>query len=325
MLKWVGRFLFIMFVFIATVPVLQYANYSMLEKFYVEELKGEENTPEEYLVGISTMFGMDYYQKDPILSFEGIGDQQFNLDLHLFGVKEDKDYLNGVLLYLYNVNIKDDQSNPIVDPTLKIVVELDQPTFSDDLKTFSTTNEVVIDPSNTLVIPMMFLFDSEGNLKVKDEETYASIKSITVLFSDGTVDDDKNLVYNDKRLVYIANEIFDEPSLNPSAYHYAEIELLAEDYQLRDQFAESEPTDAEVIAFNLSLDKDNIKPYNWIIWRTIIIYILIVLVIAYFLFIHKHVMERRRNKIYDAQSNNPDKIIVDAIFKDEVENTKDGK
>lgn len=318
MLKWIGRFLFIMFVFIATVPVLRYAEYSRLEKFYVETIKGEEDNPDVYLLGISTMFGMDYYQSTPIFSFEGINDYDFTLDIHVFGVTENKDKLNGFMLYLHDVAITD-----VENPIFKLSVQLDLDTIAEE-DGYSNLEEIYINPSNTFAIPMLFLVDSEGNLKVKDEEIYASIEMIEIEFSDGTKDEDGDFIFNDSSLVLISSlplAQLDQLSFNK----FGDLDFTPADYQLREQFADNTPTDAEVIAFDLITDKNDVTSYNWIIWRTIIIYALIVIVIAYFLFFHKKVMDGRRAKSITTSSHEVKNFNSDSIFKDEPIDPKDGK
>lgn len=321
MLKWVGRFVFIMVVFVVTVPVLQYAQYARVEKYYVENLAGKEDDPSEYLVGISTMFGMDYFQDTPALTYtdNDHAEQDFVLDIYLFGVTEDKDVMNGFMLYLHDLSLVDDQGEVIINPIIKMTVQLNLETMKQADGTYTNRQEVVINPTNAIVVPMVFLVDNEDNLKVQDEDIYAEIERIEIEYSTGEKNDDGEYIYNDSYLLLITQD----PSDELAVVKYDGISFTADDYQLRNDFADVVPTDAEITTFGLITDKDDISPYNWILWRTILVYTFIVFVLAYFLFFHKALKEKREMKRMQANSD-PSKPKTEVIFKDEIEE-KDGK
>ncbi len=318
MLKWVGRFIFIMFVFVATVPVLRYAEYSRLESFYEENLKGNENDTDTYLVGISTMFGMDYYGNDPLFTFNGTDDQQFDLNVYHLGVTENKIPLNGLMIFVNNVSIREN-GVLLENPILKISIKLSEANILAPDKTYKDRDEVFAVPSRTFAIPMLFIVDGEGYLK--KGESYADIIRIELSYSNGEKNEAGEYIFNDSYLLLATNTPSSELAFNK----VSDLSLTKDDYQLRNQFEGDKPTEEEITLFNLITAKSNITKYNWIIWRTVILYSIVVVTIAYFMFFHKKVMENRRNKSYKPRPKDGSVILHDPIFKDPIETDKDGK
>lgn len=319
MLKWLGRFIFIMFVFVATVPVLRYAEYSRLEAFYVDNLKGNENDNDAYLVGISTMFGMDYIQNEPIKpTVTGSGDQLFTLNMHLLGVTENKVPLNGLLLYVNNVVIKEN-GEIVKDPIIRIAVELSQNSIKNSDGVYVNRDEVEIDPLKTFAIPMLFIADTEDYL-LKDG-IYSDIIRVEVSYSNREKNDQGKYIYNPSYLYLATSTLSSEPAFNKES----SFTLTQAEYQLRESFAGDQPTDSEIETFGLLTNKLNITKYNWVIWRTVILYSLVVVVFAYFMFFHKKVMERRRAKDYVPRPNDGSVTLNEPLFKDIDETNKGGK
>jgi len=321
-LKWVGRFLFILLVLMATVPVMQYGNIKSYEAFVKDHMEGEESNLPVYLKGLSTILGLDYFQSETLYYFddEGHDDVNFKLGIYLFGATDNKEKVNGFLIYLYDVEIKDDQGEVIEKPIIKLTISMDLATqkVGNDYVDFANN---IFYPDNTLSIPFIYMFDKEGELKKVGEDLFASITRIQIEYSNG----DRNsngYIYDDQYLFLATNqEVNDEPAF----VKQLNFTMTPEEYRLREQFVESVPSEEEMVSFGLIDDKFSLKPYNWIIWRTIIIYTLIILVITYFLFFHKRVMEKRKFRHIDQSSKNSQSVNAEPIFKDPDSTPKDGK
>jgi uncharacterized ion transporter superfamily protein YfcC len=70
--------------------------------------------------------------------------------------------------------------------------------------------------------------------------------------------------------------------------------------------------------------KDDLTPYNGAIWRIMVIYVALIIVITYFLFFHKMVMSRLQLKKALSDKENTVKN-TEVIFKDSDIDIKDGK
>jgi hypothetical protein len=307
----------------ATVPVMQYGNIKSYEAFVEDHMDGEEANLPVYLKGLSTILGLDYYQSSPLYYFddEGHEDVSFKLGIYHVGATDGKDLLSGFLIYLYDVEIKDELDEVIEKPIIKLTVTFDQATqkSGDEYVNFAST---IFYPDNTLSIPFLYMFDIEDELKLKDEDVYANINRIAIEYSNGDKDDDGKYVYNDNFLFLAVDQATnDEPS------HVTELGFLltSAEYRVRQQFNEPIPTEDEMVTFGLVDDKFSLQPYNWIIWRTLIIYALIIMVISYFLFFHKKIMEKRKFRKLDESIANPRTVDAEPIFKDSDQNQKDGK
>jgi hypothetical protein len=323
MLKWFGRFIFIMFVFVATVPVLRYAEYSRLEAFYKDSLKGNENDSEVYLIGISTMFGMDYIEEESLIDpVNSTGNHQFDLYVHRLGVTENKVPLNGLMVYINNIEIMEN-GQIVEDPIIMIAIELSINSIKNASGDFVNRDEVIVDPKKTFAIPMLFIADTDGYL-LKDD-VYADITRIEISYSNRALDDDGDYTFNSIFLATIQSS--SDPAFvnNPALIKISEFSITQEEYQLRSLFVSDKPTDDEIEAFGLMTDKLNITKYNWVIWRTVILYSLVVVVFAYFMFFHKKVMEKRRSKDYVPRPKDGSVAINEPIFKEHVETDKGGK
>ncbi len=322
-LKWVGRFLFIILVLMATVPVMQYGNIKSYEAFIKDNMEGEESNLPVYLKGLSTILGLDYFQSEPLFpTFDDKDhpDVDFKLGIYLLGATDNKEKVNGFLVYLYDVEIKDSEGEVIEKPIIKLTITFDEATHKLGNEYVNYTSNIFY-PDNTLSIPFIYMFDTEGELKKVGEDVFSSITRIQIEYSTGEKNSD-GYIYNDQYL-FLATEQTENDE--PAFVKENNFSITPDQYRLREQFDNPTPSEEEMIAFGLVDDKFSLKAYNWIIWRTIIIYTLIILVITYFLFFHKRVMERRKFRHIDQSSKSSQSVNAEPIFKDPEPTPKDGK
>jgi len=324
MLKWVGRILYIIMISLLSLQIYSYAYYSKLQEYYMDHVEENLNNNEAYLNGINTLMGIDYYRESPILySFSSTaGDYQFSVNVYAVGVNAKDLYYDGLMIFVNNVSITKD-SAVIEDPILKISVELDQATLlvGEEL---SDTGSIYFDPSQPFAyynVPVLFLFDADDYLKVPDEDAFAVINRILVEYSDGEKDEDNALIFDDSALFIASREV-----ISDAAYHKdTTLTINVDDYRLRDDFADQIPTDAEIIAFGLNADHGDLDAYNWTVWKIMLIYITLVIVVTYLLFFHKMVREHFKTKNYIPRNNTGNTITAEPIFKDPDINQKDGR
>jgi hypothetical protein len=302
---------------------MQYGNIKSYEAFIKDHMEGEESNLPVYLKGLSTILGLDYFQSEPlypIFDDNNHPDVNFKLGIYLLGATDNKDKVNGFLIYLYDVEIKDDQGEVIEKPIIKLTITFDEATHKLGYEYVNYASNIFY-PDNTLSIPFIYMFDTEGELKKVDEDVFSSITRIQIEYSTGEKNSD-GYIYNDQFL-FLAT--YQESNDELAFVKELNFTMTPEEYRLREQFEDSTPSDEEMISFGLVDDKFSLKPYNWIIWRTIIIYTLIILVITYFLFFHKKIMEKRKFRHIDQSTKNSQSVNAEPIFRDPEPTPKDGK
>ncbi len=315
MLKWIGRIIFIMIVSLLSLQVYSYATYTKMQNYYEENVAPYIDESSTYLHGINTLMGIDYYRESPLL-YEFIqdeGDYQITLRIYAIGISANKEHYDGLMIFVNNVRVSHN-GEQLINPALRISVELDLDTlFIGD--EFTNRGIIFYDPDQPFAffnIPVLFLFDADKYLKVIGEDTFANINRIEVKYSNGSKDDDGNLIYSEMPLLLSTAKPTAEGAHNKDDSFAIDVDL----YRLRHQFANSQPNDSEIAAFNLITDRGDLGPYNWIVWRTMILYVLAVAFITYFLFFHKLVMERYREKRYLRRKQGKEVLEVETIFKD---------
>lgn len=328
MLKWVGRMLYVMVISLLSLQIYSYAYYSKLQEYYTENVSEYVNDETVYLNGINTLMGIDYYRESPPL-YEYInndGDYQINVRAYGVGIVSNKTYYDGFMIYVNNVNIVEN-GYPIDDPIIKITVELDENTLLVD-EELTNTGSIFFDPSQPFAyynVPVLFLFDADDYLKIPDTDILANLIRIEVSYSDGSIDENKDFVYNDSPLFLATTVPTDESAFNKDGA----LVINVDDYRLRAQFADNVPTESEILTYNLNTDHGDLRPYNWVIWRTMGIYVLIVALITYLLFFHKAVRERYKTRNYGIRKNGTQVVDAEPIFKDieykDKDNGKDRK
>ena len=321
MLKWVGRFLFIIFVLMAILPVLDYGQLKSYEAFYEDHMKDEELNKPVYFKGLNSIFYLDYYVEQPLHQFDqgDLENIKFNLDVYLIGATDDKKVYNGLLFYIYNIELKDDSNQIIEDPVIKLIITMSNPVGQDEDENDIYVIEKLIYTVNPMFLPIKVLYDIDGELGKSGNEDYQTINRIVV--EHGVISSEGNFTPNDTPLLF-ADKLSSYDG--PAHVKVLDFTITPEDYQLRNQFESSIPTEEEITTFGLITDRHSLRPYNWIIWRTIIIYVLIILALSYFLFFHRIVMEKRRLK-HIGKPGITQSANAEPIFKDPDQNQKDGK
>jgi hypothetical protein len=294
--------------------------------FIKENMVGEESNLPVYLKGLSTLEYLDYIQSEPFY-FVDEGDNPdvtFKMGIYAIGKTIGSDKVDGFLFYIYDVSVKDEENNVINDPSLQINVTLDQETYkpgnSENLYDEIT---VTYNPDQTASLSYLALYNAKDYLAVTDQDdVFANVTKIEVLYSVGDKTSSGAYEYLEIPLFVAANNITSE---TPGLIKVLDFEMDPAEYQLRSQFSEPTPSEAELTTFGLSTEQFNLNKYNWYIWRALIIYILVIIVVTYFLFFHKRVMEKRRFKKIDSSTAQTRTVNADPIFKEFEHNEQDGK
>ncbi|MBU1141449.1 MAG: hypothetical protein KKG64_02880 [Firmicutes bacterium] len=315
MLKWIGRALYVMIISILSLQIYSYAYYSKLQEYYNDNVSEYIDDDTVFLNGINTLMGIDYYRESPIL-YEYIkddGDFQITVRAYAIGIMSDNTYYDGFMILVNHVLIVEDGAT-LEDPIIKINVELDTNTLmvSEELTNRGSIYFDSLQPFAYYNVPVLFLFDAEDYLKVPNQDAFANLTRIEVEYSNREVDDDKNLIYNESPLFLATAVATSESALNKDAT----LAINVNDYRLRLQFENDVPSEIEMITFNLNDDRGDMNPYNWLIWRTMLVYVLIVAIVTYLLFFHKIVRERYKTKNYGIRKDGSKSVDAEPIFKD---------
>jgi len=322
MLKWVLRFFYLMIISVATVYVYGSANYSRLEAYYNDFMKDELNNPDAYLMGINTIMGLEYHTSEPVYTFQSNeGDYQFKLGIYPIAVTLNDELIDGLMVYVYDVSITEN-GEAIPFPKIRITVKLDEATYKSG-ETFLDTATIIFDSEKTFpysYVPNVFLLYSENYLKVDGEERYANITDVRIAYSDGEENEAGGLVFKET-LLFIGGS-----TLSTDAAHLKSDDLIINplDYRLSLQF-ENGLDDTAIETFGLVTDSGNLSDYNNLIWRTMLIYGGIVVLLTYVLFFHKYVMIKVRDKKQLTDGSKNQVKSNEAIFKDIDYTDKDGK
>ncbi|MDO9629953.1 MAG: hypothetical protein Q7I99_08640 [Acholeplasmataceae bacterium] len=322
MLKWLIRFFYLMIISIATIYVYGSANYSRLEAYYSDYMEEHLDDAQTYLKGINTLMGLDYYSNSAVYQYvQDSGNHQLTVSIYAIGVTLNNELYDGLMIYVNNVKIRE-EGVLVENPKLKITVTLDQSTYKsgDD---FISTATVLFDPDKAFpysYVPNVFLLYADNYLKVVNQDIYANIERISISYSNGTLDDKNALVYNDSLLFLGTDIIASEAAFNKTN----DLVLNPDDFRLSKQFAGEQPTAEELLSFNLITDRGDLGEYNILIWRTMIIYVLIIGALTYVLFFHKIVKAKIQEKRYQTKDDNKKEVNAVPIFKD-IEYKDDGK
>jgi hypothetical protein len=326
MLKWVGRFIYLILVLLASFFVMLTGASNGYSAFIKENMVGEEGNLPVYLKGLSTLEYLDYYQEDPFLSFDqGLNtDVTFKIDMYAVGKTVENDKIDGFFIYVYDVSVKDEENNTVENPSIQIVVTLDKETYKPGNSSVATDEAIVTYyPDQTASLSYMALYDAPGYLEDPENEgVFAQVTEIKILYSLGEKTDNGAYEYLEVPL-FIAR--FDLTNEDPGIVKELGFAFDHSEYRLRSQFGEETPTDAEIETFGLITEQFNLNRYNWYIWRALIIYILVIIVVTYFIFFHKKVMEKRRFKKIDSSTAQTKTANAEPIFKEYEPTEKDGK
>jgi len=322
MLKWLIRFFYLMIISIATIYVYGSANYSRLEAYYSEYMEEHLDDAQTYLKGINTLMRIDYYTNSAVYQYiQNQGDHQLTIGIYAIGVSLNDQLYDGMMIYISNVKIYENDEL-VVDPKLKITVTLDQNTYKSGEDLTSTAN-VLFDPAKAFpysYVPNVFLLYADNYLKVIDQDIYANIERISIAYSNGDLDTNNALVYNESLLFLGSDEIISEAAFNKTDT----LSLNPDDFMLSKKFAGGQPTAEELALFDLVTERGDLGEFNYLIWRTMAIYVLIVGSLTYVLFFHKFVKAKLQEKRYRTNEGKVKEVIAEPIFKD-VEYKDDGK
>ncbi|MCD4827359.1 MAG: hypothetical protein K8Q99_06240 [Acholeplasmataceae bacterium] len=328
MMKWIGRSIYALAIVFISVIVYRYAYTAKLQEYYDAEIRDYIDDDETLLKGLNTLLTIDYYRESPILYqyTSESGDYQFNLTAYAIGITYGDVSYDGMMFVVNNIAIIED-GELLVDPVLKITVTLSDNTLLVE-EEFSTIGSVYYDPLlpfSIYNVPALFLFDAENYLLIPNEdedapETYATVENITLEYSNGEANDDDQYIFNEVPLFVGSKvEYRDAAFLKDSTFN-----IDQDLYQLQDDFGTDGLTEDDLSTYNLINEQDDLTPYNGAIWRIMVLYVLLIVVITYFLFFHKMVMGRiqykKRLASKQADVKNPE-----VIFKDEDIDTKDEK
>lgn len=324
MLKWLVRFLYIMIISVATVYVYGSANYSRLEAYYTNYMQESLDDTDTYLKGINTLMGIDYYREISSVNYVSSDNQyQMTLGIYAIGATFNDTLYDGVMIFVNDVIITKDGES-IMDPILKLSVKLSEPTYKSG-ETFTDIATVIFDPTKEFpysYVPAVFLLKADNYLKVVDSEVISTLDRLTIAYSDGNTDDAGAYIYSDVLLFAGAQELIGD------AAHIKinDFNITTESYSISDLIEGDQPTDIEIASLGLVTVRGNLEEFNGLIWRTMIIYALVVIALTYVLFFNKYVMEKIKEKRHGLNPTTPKKIIdAEPIFKDIDSSKEDGK
>ncbi|MBN2299734.1 MAG: hypothetical protein JXC31_00940 [Acholeplasmataceae bacterium] len=332
MLKWFGRILYIVVISILSLQIYSYAYYSKLQDYYAENVIEHIDDDAVYLNGINTLMGIDYYRSSPVL-YEYIkddGDYQLSVKAYAVGITSDDVTYDGFFILVNNVQITKDDVQ-VVDPIIKITVELDEDTLLVDNE-LTNTGSIYFDPQQPFAyynVPVLFLFDAKDYLQMREDDedltpipnTFSNLTRIEVSYSDRTIDEDDQFIYEEVPLFLATTIDTQESAINKDL----SLSIDVDDYRLRSKFADQVPTESEISSFNLITERGDMSPYNWVIWRTMLIYLLVVALVTYLLFFHKRVRDYYKTKNYGRRKDGTLIDNTNSIFKDVNDKDKDGK
>jgi hypothetical protein len=321
-----------MFISVATVMVYTSSYVDATVAFYNDHMS-DVNDTDDFMVGISTIMDLEYFQKDPVYQFSvNTGDYQFTLGIYHFGYTYNKKLNDGIMIFINDIQINYD-GLLLENPITKLELSLSDQTYKE--RGAKDKTDLVVrefNPSKSVTaayLPVLFLLYDEDNLR-KTDGTYSTIDSIKLGFSTGELDQNSQLIYNTLFFTSIDLQLIDETVLNNEAefvdYTY---QFNHTDFQLTNLFNLSNdkqyPTEVEILTYQLIIEKGPLGDYNYIIWRSMSLYILIVILITYILFFHKIVKEKYFNKKYPTKTKDLKTIQERSIFKDDDLSNKDGK
>lgn len=327
MLKWVGRILYVVFLFVMTIQVFSFAYYDKLQKFYDDHAKDYIDESSTYLNAMNTLMYFDFYQEDPILLYEvNEGDYQLHVGIYYVSVTQNDQRTDGFMIFVNNLRIVH-EGEVLTNPVIKMTVDLSHQTLQvgDEIK---STGSVQYDPTQSFAfynVPLLFLFDMPGYMQIPEyndkneitgyKDDFSTLKGFQIHYSNGDIQDGK-YVYQQLPIFTASNGINDEAFLGIEGQNrISGFKLEPESYQLRFAFTNEYPTDAEMVQFGLINEIGDLDAYNYVIWRTMSIYVIVVLGFTYLIFFHKIVREKRALK--RQQQMKKDNTDVEVIFKDD--------
>lgn len=327
MMKWIGRSIYVLAIAFISVIVYRIAYTAKLQEYYEAEIKDNMDDDEILLKGLNTLLTIDYYREAPLLYqyISNEGNYQFNLSAYAIGISYGDQAYDGLMFVLNNVQIT--ENDEIIDnPIIKMSVSLSHQTLLVN-EAFTNYGSIYYDPVlpfSIYNVPALFLFDAENYLLVPNddenaEKVYATIESITLEYSNGLTNDKNDYVF-DEVPMFVGSKTEYRDAVHDD-HKDSTFGIDPTLYQLKDNFGSDGLTSEDIETLNLVTDQDDLTPYNGAVWRIMIIYVLVVLMLTYFLFFHKYVRIRmQRNQTIIAKEKQA--LENKSLFKDVDEDEK---
>ena len=323
MMKWIGRSIYVLAIVFISVVVFRLAYTAKLQEYYDTEVRENMDDDEKLLKGLITSLTIDYYQETPKL-YEYIsdeGDYQFNLSAYAIGISYGEEKYDGLMFVINDIMIREDDEL-IENPIIRMSVTLSHQTLLVN-EEYQNNGSIIFDPVlqfSIYNVPALFLFDAPNYMLIPNEDenaepAYASIETLTLEYSNGETNDNGSYVFDEIPFFVASTEEYRDAVHDD--HKDSNFQIDPESYRLSDDFGTDGLTDDDIAAFNLITEKDDLSAYNGVMWRIMLVYVLVVVVITYFLFFHKYVRQRLQMK-----KQQDIKVSKEAIFKDEVEGEK---
>lgn len=308
MLKWVGRLLYvvIVFLFISTVGL---GDGIVLSEYYENVVLEESNTVEET---ISTYLGMDhsYYQKESLLdspvtatSNKNEIEVGFSLDIYPLGSSKtnigDNVVFDGLVLSMSNITNSDNFHLSHFSIQLQV-----RNGITGDISDIYLADDnyyvyAIIPPSNSEIkgTPKGIAFITEVSMKNVDpkQPAIAEYEILTMaIFAHGHLLEDETM--KDQN-IHVFTGYKDGHSIGNPAVVDNNFVLDRDEYLLSEITGITDvPTESEINTYNLGYITPDYSPYNYWYWVIGFMYFALIIIIPYFWFVHHKVMETYRTK-----------------------------
>jgi len=302
MMKWIGRSIYVLAIVFISVLVYRIAYTAKLQEYYDAEIRDKLDDDETLLKGLSTLLTIDYYRESPLIYqyISDDGDYQFKLSAYAIGISYGEESYDGLVFVVNDILITEGDEE-IIDPIVKMTVTLSHQTLlvNDESKNFGS---IYFDPQLAFSIynvPALFLFDAENYLLIPNEDenadkAYATIESITLEYSNGKSNDDGDYIFNEIPL-FVGSKTEYRDAVHDD-HKDSTFNIDQSLYQIGDALGQDGLTSDDIATYNLNTEKDDLTPYNGAVWRIMVIYVLVIIMITYFLFFHKYVRNRKVSK-----------------------------
>ena len=314
MWKWVGRLFYVIFIIFVTAWVYSAAYFSKLQAYYDDHIRENIDDSLIFLEGVNTLLQTDYFRESPLLfSYtQDEGDYQLNVSIYAVSATENNVRNDGLLIFVNQVAVKHGDEQ-ITNPIIKITIGLDSNTLlvNGEPSNEGTVQYIPSDPFAFSNLPTVFLFDNDRFLRDSETGHIAELESIAIYYSDGSLDESNRYIYESRPIFLATTTPSDEIVLGNNKVGDLAIDQSL--YQLGNVFTDAFPNEAEIELYNLNANRESLNSYNFLVWRSMGIYILFVIGLSYILFFHKHVKSMRARKF---EENTPTNQSTDVIFKD---------
>ena len=323
MMKWIGRSIYVLTIVFISVVVFRLAYTAKLQEYYEAEIRENMDDDDVLLKGLMTSLTIDYYQESPKL-YEYIsadGDFQFNLSAYAIGISYGEDKYDGLMFVINDIKITEDEE-VIDNPIIRMSVTLSHQTLMVN-EAYQNTGSIIFDPVlqfSIYNVPALFLFEAPNYMLIPNEDenaepAYATIETLTLEYSNGETNDNGSYVFDEVPFFVGSSEEYRDAVHDD--HKDSNFSIDPEAYRLNDDFGDDGLTDDDIATFNLVTERDDLSLYNGVMWRIMLVYILVVVIITYFLFFHKYVRQRLQ-----AKQEKEVTVSKQAIFKDDVEDEK---